>query len=245
MQIRLLTNEYDSDQLYQDFVENTITLNADYVSDEQVTISTAPNFPIYLAKEYGEFANFKDAILTIKNHYINEDRDIHLNKRFWYSLLCLYKREYIVETYPKVLESKKEFENIVLKKFDWENYIYKCVLAAEYLTDADFGTSQEELAFIERIYNNLDVYNYIIKYNIFRNSVFLNNFLTIIEEENLSAIFKKKITNRPDLGKDERYGRRVIFELNKNYPIVMAPFLEKEELKEEMISALKLYVDSW
>ena len=245
MQIKLLTNDYDSDQLYKDFLEDNINLNAEYVSDESVTIQSAPYFPIYLAKEHSEFENFEHAILTLKEFYIQDDREIHLNKRFWYSLLCLYKRNDIVNMYPQVLESKKEFDNIVLKKFDWENYIYKCVLAAEYLTDENFSTKQEEIQFIERIYNNLDVYNYIIKYNIFRNSVFLNNFLTIIEEENLSAIFKKKIKDRPDLGKDERYGRRVIFELNKNYPVIMAPFLDKEELKEEMISALKLYVDSW
>ena len=52
---------------------------------------------------------------------------------------------------------------------------------------------------------------------------------------------KKKIKDRPDLGKDERYGRRVIFELNKNYPIIMAPFLKKADLKVEIYEALSLY----
>ena len=27
------------------------------------------------------------------------------------------------------------FNNIVLKNFDWENYIYKCVLGAQYIND--------------------------------------------------------------------------------------------------------------
>lgn len=55
---------------------------------------------------------------------------------------------------------------------------------------------------------------------------------------------KLKIKDRPDLGNDERYGRRVIFELNKNYPVVMAPFLEVDDLRKEIYKALSLYLDS-
>lgn len=86
------------------------------------------------------------------------------------------------------------------------------------------------------------MYNYIIKYNIFRNGQFIINFLTVIHEEGLSAQMKKQIKDRPELGSDERYGRRVIFELNKNYPIITAPMLEKDELKEEIYQALALYL---
>lgn len=42
--------------------------------------------------------------------------------------------------------------------------------------------------------------------------------MDIIIETNLGQVLKAKIKNRPDLGKDERYGRRVIFELNKALP---------------------------
>ena len=58
-----------------------------------------------------------------------------LNEGFWYSLLCVYKRDYLLEKYPQVEEGIRRFNNIVLKKFDWENYIYKCVLAAQYVND--------------------------------------------------------------------------------------------------------------
>lgn len=240
MEIRLLKESYNSDDLYQDFLRDTISFNADYVSEETVSINEAPDFPIYIAKQHNSFDNFSKAVSILKNDFIETDRDIHLNKRFWHSYLALYKREFIVTSYPEVLESKKIFDNIVLKKFDWENYIYKCVLAAEYIEEARL-TDEEELVFMQIIYNNLDMYNYIIKYNIFRNASFIYNFLTVIEEENLSSIMKKKIKDRPDLGSDERYGRRVIFELNKNYPIIMAPFLDKEELKGEIYKALALY----
>lgn len=59
----------------------------------------------------------------------------------------------------------------------------------------------------------------LIKYEIFRNDKFMLNVLDIIDELNLSEVLKTKIKGRDDLGKDERVGRRVIFEFNKSYPI--------------------------
>ena len=241
MEIKLLKKDFNRDTLYNDFKAGLIDKNSDYVSDETVEIIANSDFPIYLAGPYGTFDNFKEAIEVLQADYIHTDREIHLNQRFWHSLLVLYKRDYIVSNYPEVLEDRKKFDNIVLKKFDWENYIYKCVLAAEYIYDQEYENEAEETEFIRTIYNNLDLYNYLIKYAIFRNSTFIINFLTAIEEEGLSDILKKQIKDRPDLGKDERYGRRVVFELNKNYPIVMSSFLEKEELKEEIREALALY----
>lgn len=243
MEIRLLNEEFDSEKLYHDFVSDSISFNAEYVSEETVFISETPDFPIYLAAPHNHFEDFKEAITLLKQFYIGIDREIHLNKRFWYSLFVLYKRDYIVEKYPEVLNSKKKFDNIVLKKFDWENYVYKCVLAAEYIEDGNFTDSDDEEKFIRIIYDNLDMYNYIIKYNIFRNGQFIINFLTVIHEEGLSAQMKKQIKDRPELGSDERYGRRVIFELNKNYPIITAPTLGKKELKKEIKEALALYLN--
>lgn len=242
MEIKLLKKDFDHDALYNDFKNGLINnKNSEYVSNETVEIETASDFPIYLAGSHGTFDKFKQAVEILQNDYIHTDREIHLNQRFWHSLLVLYKREYIVSNYPEVLEDRKKFDNIVLKKFDWENYIYKCVLAGEYIYDQRYENKVEETEFIQTIYNNLDLYNYLIKYAIFRNSNFIINFLTAVEEEGLSDIMKKKIKDRPDLGKDERYGRRVIFELNKNYPIIMAPFLKKEDLKVEIYEALSLY----
>ena len=50
--------------------------------------------------------------------------------------------------------------------------------------------------------------------------------------------------DRPDLGNDERYGRRVIFELNKRYPVVMSPLMDYQSLKREVIDALDIYYDT-
>ncbi|WP_285398457.1 hypothetical protein [Lysinibacillus sp. fls2-241-R2A-57] len=78
----------------------------------------------------------------------------------------------IVEHYPQVLESYREFGNIVIKGFDRENYIYKCILAVEYIEGATELIFSKE-RYYELIVDNLDIYNYIIKYSIFRNGEFL------------------------------------------------------------------------
>ena len=67
--------------------------------------------------------------------------------------------------------------------------------------------------------------------------------LDIIDELDLAKVMKAKIKNRPDLGKDERVGRRVIFEFNKSYPVVLSPMLDKESLKEPFLEYLSYYYD--
>lgn len=99
---------------------------------------------------------------------------------------------------------------------------------------------------------NLDVVNYVIKYVIFRNDIFLIKILTIIDKYNISKITKARVKEddlkgRPaehlPMGKDERYGRRVIFEFNKAYPVLMVPMLSDEELEEKFFEYLNMYYD--
>ena len=89
----------------------------------------------------------------------------------------------------------------------------------------------------------MDLYNYILKAEIFRNGPFLVNILDIIDEYDLSSVLKAKIKDRPDLGKDERYGRRVVYEFNKSYPIVMSPMMSKKELVPFFFEYLSYYYD--
>lgn len=67
--------------------------------------------------------------------------------------------------------------------------------------------------------------------DIHMNDKFLINVMDIIDDRGLAKVLKAKIKDRPDLGKDERYGRRVLFEFNKAYPVVMSPMLNKDELE--------------
>ncbi|RKQ17498.1 hypothetical protein [Ureibacillus endophyticus] len=245
MEIKLLKPGYkNNEQFYRDFLEDKIISNDDYFSNEIVTIANAPDFPIYIAEGTGEEKkqSFRQAFQVMASFYINTDRDLHLDELFWHSLLVTKKREYILENYPDVTTSFGDFKNIVVKSFDWQNYIYKCVLAVEYIEDY-FNNAEEKDRYYNLVLENLDLYNYIIKYSIFRNAEFLIKILTIIDELDISGIMKAKIKDRPDLGTDERYGRRVIFELNKNYPVIMSPLLDIDSLKQEVIQALSYYYD--
>lgn len=245
MEIRLLKKGYiGNEQFYKDFLEGQIINKEEYFSEEVVYIDEAPEFPIYLNVKDNENRNklFLEAFQVVAESYIDTAREIHFSEVFWHSLLTVYKRDFLLEQYPEIADDIKKFNNIVLKRFDWENYIYKCVLGAQYIKDNVADESQRQ-RYYRLIVENLDLYNYIIKYEIFRNDKFLLNVLDIIDQYGLAKILKAKIKDRPDLGKDERYGRRVIFEFNKSYPVVMSPMLTKEELEPLFFEYLSYYYD--
>jgi hypothetical protein len=245
MEIRLLKKEYkNNEQFYKDFLDDKIKDNDEYFSGEVIYISEAPDFPIYMAKGNEEEKKklFLEGLEVISESYLQTNRDLHFDEIFWHSLLTVSKREYLLDTYPEITEGIKHFNNIVLKKFDWENYIYKCVLGAQYINDIT-SDETERKRYYHLLIDNLDVYNYIIKYEIFRNDRFLINILDIIDELDLSKVMKMKITWRDDLGKDPRVGRMVIFEFNKSYPVILSPMLEKNDLKELFIQYLSYYYD--
>ncbi len=242
MEIRLLKESYiKGNEIYNDFLNNQVGNMEEHFDDISVIIKSNIDFPIYInVSENIRAPLFIEAINIISENYLDMDRTYSLNGQFWYSFLLQKKRQYILDNYPAVKDSESNFKNVVLKKFDWENYIYKCVLAAQYINDNVEDKEKREF-YYTLIANNLDVYNYIIKYEIFRNDRFLINVLDIIHDNNLSEILKAKIKDRPDLGKDERIGRRVIFELNKSYPVILAPTLDKEELEVLFLDNLKKY----
>jgi hypothetical protein len=244
MEIRLLKKGYykNNEQFYKDFLEDQIKNNEEYFSNDVAFIDTDPNFPIYIANgsESERTELFLQAFEVISDSYLNLPRDVHFDEVFWHSLLTVYKRDYLLGQYPQIKDGISYFNNIVLKDFDWENYIYKCIIGAQYINDT-VSDPIERTRYYKLITENLDVYNYIIKYEIFRNDKFLINILDIIDELNLSKVMKAKITGRDDLGKDERIGRRVIFEFNKSYPIVMSPVLKKDDLKEFFLKYLSYY----
>ena len=164
MEIRLLKKDYiKKEEFYKDFLDDKILEKEEYFSDKIIHIKEAPDFPIYMGKggeeERGRL--FKEAFRVMSECYLNTDRDIHMNEMFWYSLLCVHKREFLLREYPQISESVKDFHNIVLKKFDWENYIYKCILGSQYVKD-NADTEEEIEKYYDLIVENLDVFNYMI-----------------------------------------------------------------------------------
>ena len=242
MEIKMLSEGYlRGDTIYEDFLKDQIHDNVENFTGEIIWIEEAPDFPVYLnVKPEERIELYLEAFNVMSNSYLNTPRDVHFDSVFWYSLLCTTKREKLLKRYPEIGQSEKSFRNIVLKDFDWENYIYKCVLGAQYICD-NFKSDGDRKMYFELIVNNLDLFNYIIKYEVFRNDRFLINVLDIIKENGLSEILKAKIKGREDLGKDERIGRRVIFEFNKSYPVVLAPTLDKKELEGIFLEHLGKY----
>lgn len=242
MEVKLLEQGYKNNEIFYKAFLNDTLWESEFISNEHIWISKElPDFPIFFAiREHEEREKqFVNTIKIISEHIIGMDREIYMNERFWHSWLCLYKREYLLELYPQVKDEYKKFENIILKPFDWENYIYKAILIAQYVEENKSEDNRD--AMYHTILQNFDMFNYIIKYEIFRNGQFLINIMDIVEETGLSKVLKAKIKDRPDLGKDERYGRRVIFEFNKSYPIVLGPMLEKETLKKYFLKFLSYY----
>ena len=226
-------------------MDDRIIEHDEYFSGEVVHVKEAPDFPIYMGKgsEEEKAILFKKAFEVMANCYLDTDRDIHMNEMFWYSLLCVHKREFLLSgSILRLSIVFKDFHNIVVKKFDWENYIYKCVLGAQYVKD-NTNCDEDRNRYYDLIVENLDVYNYMIKYEVFRNYKFIINVLDIINDRGFAKVLKAKIKDRPDLGKDERYGRRVLFEFNKAYPIVMSPMLDKDELEVLFMEYLGYYYD--
>jgi hypothetical protein len=248
MEIRLLKRGYkNNEKIYQNFLKDNLKKFGEYFSNDPedlLIIDYAPSFPIYIATKNEEERkkSFIEAFKTISEHYLKTDREIHMNERFWHTLLVTEKREYILDKYSEVKHSYSKFKNIVFKNFNWENYIYKSVIAAQYINDYVKDKDKREYYF-DLITENLDLFNYIIKYPIFRNGDFFIKILDIINKYNLSNLMKKTITNSPDLGKDERYGRRVIFEFNKSYPVIMSPMIERSELEKLFFEYLSYYYD--
>lgn len=242
MEIKLLEKGYKTDEnVYQLFLNNQLW-DSDFISKETVWIpNELPEFPIFFAIKDKEERKrqFIEAIKNIEKSVISLDRDIFMDECFWHSWLCLYRREYLLKTYPQIISGYEKFKNIVLKDFDWENYIYKAILIAQYVSDHKEPEEFDHM--YDVIMENMDMFNYIIKYEIFRNSNFLINIMEIIDETGLSKVLKAKIRNRSDLGKDERYGRRVIFEFNKSYPVVLGPMLDKNSMKDYFLKYLSYY----
>lgn len=243
MRVYLFKDGYleNQDKFYNDFLNDNIN-NEAYLSSKYIELNLVEPFPFYLNifNEEIRKTEYLKAFHMVNLHYNDLDREITFDPKFWHSLFLINFRSYSLEKYPEICDSKSKFDNIILKKFDWENYIYKILLGVEYIKETTNVESYNR--YFNLIIDNLDLFNYLIKYSLTRNAIFLKNILDVIHNNDLSEIIKKNIPNRPDLGKDERYGRRVIFEFNRNYPVLMFPTMTYEGIETYFLDFLKIYL---
>lgn len=242
MEVRLLDKqEYKNNkEFYKDFLDDNIKNNEEYFSNEVIELDEAPDFPIYMGVSVNKedvYRYYNVAFRVLGDHYIKLDKNIYFDETFWHSLFTVYKRDYLLSKYPEIKNGYNTFKRIVLKNFDWENYIYKCLMVVS-LAETNFNNNLDKNNFYKLIIDNLDLFNYTIKLAIFRNTNFLENIFSIIGELNLSNLLKSKILSREDLNKDIRYGREMLLYFNRNYPVIMYPTMTKEELKVEVLKFL-------
>lgn len=247
MKIKMLKKGYRNNKaLYMDFIEDRIDYNNDYFDEEILDINIeSPDFPIHMGRHFDNKEknnDFLEAFKKVSKYYIDINRDIHLDGLFWHSFLVSQKRDYIISKYPKIVEDQKIFNSIVFKKFDWENYIYKIIIGASYIKE-NVEAEDEQERYFKLIIDNLDIYNYMLKYPIFRNGNFLLNILDIINDNDLSSKLKAKLepkdVNSNNKEKDLRLGRMILFELNKAYPSILVQTLSKDELETVFMKYLK------
>ena len=245
MQLKLLNEEAcKAEKLFDPFVNEQLTPGKSpaLFSDDEVNVGDLEPFPIYMAggSEEDRKKNFFKAIKIFERDYLHFDREYKMEGRFWYSLYSIHFKNYLINQYPQVKDDVSNFRKIVLKKFDWENYIYKIVLIVEYVTET-FDAQEARDKYYHLILDNLDVFNYLIKYSIFRNREFVMNILKIIHNNDLTEVLKSNIDYYKKQGRDERYGRRVIFEFNRRYPVLMSPMMYYENLEETFLEYLNQY----
>ncbi len=212
-------------------------------SEEYYEVENISFFPIYIAEGRDEEKKkqFLEGFNTIKLNYLILGKEILLDKIFWYSLFFTKDyRNYIIENYPQTLKSEKKFKNIVLKKFDWENYVYKLVLGADYISEEVVNEEHHDKYF-NLIFNNLDVYNYLLKSELFRNGKFMKNILDVIDKNNISSDLKKRILDIEKPNVDKRVGREIIASLSQSYPTLFIHDLDYDDFEILFMKFYKQY----
>ena len=244
MRINLLKSGYKNSEEFYEAFKNNMLEDSEFISDKSVFIpNEIPDFKLdYTAKTLEQRIEEYVPVIKIMDRYvITLERDIFMDECFWHSLFCIYRRNLYIEMYPEIMESYAQFKKIMLKPFDWANFIYRIILIAQYVSEE---RPKDKDKYYTAILDNLDLCNYVLKYEVFRNGCFLMNIMDIIIDNDLSTLLKSRIKNRPDLGKDERYGRRVMQEFNNSYPMIMSPMLDKETLEKYFMQFLSYYIES-
>lgn len=241
MKIKILNKEYiHSDKYIEDFKKNNVgTLQSEY-TDLTVEIDGIEPFNFYLniPNEKQRTLEFKESLHKIIKYFGLPQKTL-MNHEFWISLFSINFYDYSIHKFPQLLHKNADFKNIILKAFDWENYIYKLTLVGQFTVDTK--KVEEYDTYFELVGDNLDVVNYLLKYSIFKNSNFFMNVLDTIQNTNTSKELKKKTLVKTKKDKDERIGRKVIFEFNRDYPVISSPIISLEEFQKRFQEYYKIY----
>lgn len=158
---------------------------------------------------------------------------------FWFSLFLTRFQIDLMRDYPQLKTSSESLKNILLKGFNWENYIYKAVVIVKlkHASQSRFGNTDV----VDLILDDLDLFNYLIKSPLFRNLGFILNIFELTRRNAFPVRLKSQIKSEKYKQKDKRFGRRIVYELNKVYPVLFVQKFEMEELGTKLNEIIRQY----
>lgn len=158
---------------------------------------------------------------------------------FWFSLFLTRFQIELMSDYPQLNKTSEPLKNILLKDFNWENYIYKAIviIKLKHAAQLRFGNTQ----IVDSILDDLDLFNYLIKSPLFRNLDFILNIFELNRLNTFPVRLKSQIKSEKYKHKDKRFGRRIVYELNKVYPVLFVQKFEMDELGIKLNEIIRKY----
>jgi len=244
MQIRKIDKRYfESKELRDHFVNGTLLNNHEFLLDEYYDTG---NFEVHYFNPYAGNTKspnndqiWENLISSVSEIMENVPASLYEDESFWFSLFLTRFQIELLDDYPQLRQSSEPLKNILLKKFNWENYIYKAVLIVK-LKDAAirrFGSAEV----VDLILDDLDLFNYLIKSPLFRNLDFILNIFELTRRNTFPVRLKSQIKSEKYKQKDKRFGRRIVYELNKVYPVLFVQKFELDELGIKMNEIIGQY----
>ena len=165
--------------------------------------------------------------------------NLYEDGNFWFSLFLTRFQLELMNDYPQLKKSSDQLKNILLKDFNWENYIYKAVVIVKlkHVAIERFGNTDV----VDLILDDLDLFNYLIKSPLFRNLDFILNIFELTRRDAFPVRLKSQIKSEKYKQKDKRFGRRIVYELNKTYPVLFVQKFEMEELGTKLNEIIRQY----
>lgn len=244
MQIRKVDKRYfDSKELRDHFVNGTLHEHHEFFLDEYYDTG---DFDVRYFNPYA--GNVKSPhVDEIWDHLISAVSEImegipaslYEDGSFWFSLFLTRFQIELLEDYPQLKRTSEPLKNILLKQFNWENYIYKVIVIVKLKAVAmrRFGNTDVIIAVLD----DLDLFNYLIKSPLFRNLDFIVSVFELNRQNAFPVRLKSQIKSEKYKQKDKRFGRRIVYELNKVYPVLFVQKFELQELGIKMNDIIKQY----
>lgn len=224
---------------YNSFLRNTLKEDG-FFTDTRVKVPDLDEFLTYSGNANKNSSKILgDLIKIMMYNFIDLKQEIYMSQNFWMSYLVSKLRMSLFRNYPSISENFNTFRLIVLRKFDWENYLYKAAIFANVLNDK---LQNKDLLddYIDVILNNMDLFNYILKLTSLRNDNLIYNMITLLYENKDSELSSfLKFRSREDINKDDSPGRLVLLEFNTTYPAILFPMLNYDEFKKIFLN----YID--